>query len=121
MIIENQKDVTIAVLSELQRAADPRFKEIMSAFVRHLHDFVRETKLTEEEFHAAMAYVVAIGKHSSESHNEEVLLAGARGLSALFRLLNRGNRGATDTDHNLLEPFWRLQSPETQHDGSSED
>ena len=35
MIIENQKDVTTAVLSELQRAPDARFKEIMSAFVRH--------------------------------------------------------------------------------------
>src|SRR5262245_10411663 len=42
MIIENQKDVTIAVLAALQRAQDARFTEIMSAFVRHLHDFVRE-------------------------------------------------------------------------------
>jgi len=58
MIIETQKDVTAAVLSELQRAPDARFKEIMSAFVRHLHDFVRETKLTEEEFHAAIGYVI---------------------------------------------------------------
>ena len=42
MIIENQQDVTTAVLSELQRAPDARFKEIMSAFVRHLHELVRE-------------------------------------------------------------------------------
>ena len=118
MIIENQKDVTIAVLSELQRAADPRFKEIMSAFVRHLHDFVRETKLTEEEFHAAMAYVVAIGKHSNESHNEAVLMAGSLGLSALICLLNHGNQGTTDTDHNMLGPFWRMQSPVTPNGGS---
>ena len=74
MIIENQQDVTKAVLSELQRAPDARFKEIMSAFVRHLHDFVREVKLTEEEFHAAIAYVIALGKHSNESHNEAVLM-----------------------------------------------
>ena len=85
MIIENQKDVTIAVLSELQRAHDARFKEIMAAFVRHLHDFVRETRLTEEEFHAAMAYVIAIGKHSNDSHNEAVLMAGSLGLSAKKR------------------------------------
>ena len=57
MIIENQKDVTTAVLSELQRAPNARFREIMSALVRHLHDFVRETRLTEEEFHAAAAYI----------------------------------------------------------------
>ena len=55
MIIENQKDVTAAVLAELARAPNARFREIMSAFVRHMHDFVREAKLTEEEFHAALA------------------------------------------------------------------
>src|SRR5205823_5563463 len=117
MIIENQKDVTIAVLSELQRAADPRFKEIMSAFVRHLHDFVRETKLTEEEFHAALGYVVAIGKHSNEFHNEAALMAGSLGLSALVCLLNNG-AGGTETDQNLLGPFWRMHSPITPNGAS---
>ena len=80
MIIENQHDVTTAVLSELQRAKDPRFREIMSAFVRHLHDFAREVRLTEEEFHAALAYVVALGKHTNETHNEAVLMSGSLGL-----------------------------------------
>ena len=92
MIIENQEDVTEAVLSELQRAPDARFREIMSAFVRHLHDFVREVKLTEEEFHAAIAYIVALGKHSNESHNEAVLMSGSLGLSALICLLNNGDQ-----------------------------
>src|SRR5438270_4339120 len=113
MIIENEKDVTTAVLSELQRASDPRFREIMSAFVRHLHSFVREVKLTEEEFHAAIAYVVALGKHSNESHNEAVLMSGSLGLSALICLINHGNQGTTETDHNMLGPFWRMQSPVT--------
>src|SRR5258708_16605481 len=87
MIIENEKDVTTAVLSELQRAPNARFKEIMSALVRHLHDFVREAKLTEEEFHAAAARVVAIGKHSNETHTEPARLAGSLGLPALVSLI----------------------------------
>src|SRR6266478_1081532 len=37
MIIEDEKDVTTAVLKELQRAPNGRFREIMSAFIRHLH------------------------------------------------------------------------------------
>ena len=37
MIIGGQADVTKAVLSELERAPEPRFREIMSAFIRHLH------------------------------------------------------------------------------------
>jgi hydroxyquinol 1,2-dioxygenase len=118
MIIEKQQDVTTAVLSELQRAPNTRFREIMSIFVRHLHDFAREAKLTEEEFHAALAYVVAIGKHSNESHNEAVLMAGSLGLSSLICLLNNGNRGTTETDQNMLGPFWRMHSPITPNGAS---
>jgi len=118
MIIENEKDVTTAVLAELRRAPNARLREIMSAFVRHMHDFVREAKLTEEEFHAALAYLVAIGKHSNESHNEAVLMAGSLGLSALVCLLNNGSSGATETDQNMLGPFWRMQSPVTANGGS---
>ena len=86
MIIEKQEDVTAAVLSELQRAPDGRFKEIMSALVRHLHSFAREVKLTEEELRAAAGYVVALGKHTSETHNEAVLMAGSLGDRKSTRL-----------------------------------
>ena len=47
MIIETQDDVTKAVLAEMHRTPDPRTKEILAAFVRHLHDFIREVKMTE--------------------------------------------------------------------------
>ena len=118
MIIQNQKDVTTAVLAELQRSNDPRFKEIMAAFVRHLHDFAREVKLTEPEFQAAVNHLVQIGKHTSESHNEAVLMAGALGFSTLICLLINGDNGQTETAQNLLGPFWREQSPATPNGGS---
>src|SRR6266851_4313620 len=118
MIIETQKDVTTAVLAVVARAPNTRFREIMSVFVRHLHDFIREAKLTEEEFHAALAHVVAIGKHSNEFHNEAALMAGSLGVSALVCLLNNGRQGSTETDQNLLGPFWRMHSPVTPNGGS---
>src|SRR5207244_12063162 len=118
MIIKNQQDVTTAVLSELARAPDGRFKEIMAAFVRHLHDFAREVKLTEEEFREAIGYVVALGKHTNETHNEAVLIAGSLGLSSLVCLINNGNNGQTETDASLLGPFWRMHSPATPNGGS---
>src|ERR1051325_9025242 len=117
MIIERQEDVTPAVLRELERAPNARFKEIMGAFIRHIHDFVRESKLTEEEFRTAMNYVVALGKASNESHNEAVLIAGSLGLSSLVCLLNNAD-GQTDTDASLLGPFWRMGSPVTPNGGS---
>src|ERR1700757_1154445 len=111
MIIESEKDVTPAVLSEYERIQNPRLREIITAFVRHLHAFARDVKLTEEEFQTAMAYVVAIGKHSNETHNEAVLMSGSLGFSSLICLLNNGNRGATETTANLLGPFWRPDAP----------
>ena len=118
MIIGNEADVTKAVLIELARAPNPRFREIMGAFVRRLHDFAREVKLTEEEFHAAIPYIVALGKHTTENHNEAVLMSGTLGFSALICLLNNGDHGQTETDANQLGPFWRLDSPLTENGGS---
>jgi len=118
MIIENQQQVTEAVLSELQRAKDPRFREIVSAAVRHLHDFAREVKLTEDEFRQACAFIAALGKKTTETHNEVVLLAGSLGFSTLVCLLNNGNNGQTETTANLLGPFWRMESPVTANDES---
>src|ERR1700758_3694720 len=91
MIIENEKDVTRAVLSELAHSPNARFKEIMSAFVRHLHDFAREVRLTEEEFQAAVGYMVALGRKTTDTHNEVVLMAGSLGFSQLICLLNNGH------------------------------
>src|SRR5215469_731883 len=118
MIIENQEQVTEAVLSELARAKNPRLREIMSAAIRHLHAFAREVKLTEEEFHQACAHIAALGKHTTETHNEVVLMAGSLGFSTLVCLINNGNKGQTETTANLLGPFWRLDSPRTENGGS---
>jgi hydroxyquinol 1,2-dioxygenase len=118
MIIKNRNDVTKAVLSEVERAKDPRTREILSALVRHLHEFAREVRLTEKEFREASAIVAELGKRTSESHNEVVLMCGSLGFSTLICLLNNGNNGQTETTANLLGPFWRLDSPRTENGGS---
>ncbi|HTZ01622.1 MAG TPA: dioxygenase [Xanthobacteraceae bacterium] len=115
MIIGSEKDVTTAVLKEYERIKNPRLREIIAALVRHVHAFAREVKLTEEEFHAAMAKIVQIGKQSSDTHNEAVLMAGSLGLSPLICLLNNGDSGKTETDANMLGPFWRADSPHTKN------
>ena len=97
MIIDRQEDVTTAVLSELARAPDARFKEIMSAFVRHLHDFAREVRLTEEELRTAAGYVVQLGRHT----NRDPQRGGAdRGLARplLARVPAQQRRQRPDRD-----------------------
>ena len=118
MIIRSQSEITEAVLAEIARAPNPRFREIMAVAVRHLHDFVREAKLTEPEFQVACRYIATLGQHTNASHNEAVLMAGSLGVSSLVCLMNNGDRGQTGTTANLLGPFWRMDSPRTENGGS---
>jgi len=111
MMIENQEDVTKAVLAELDRSSDERFKEIMSIAVKYLHAFVREAKLTEPEYHQACGIIAKLGQLTTPSHNEVVLSGGSLGVSALVCLLNNGNKGQDKTTANLMGPFWRGDQP----------
>ena len=118
MIIEREQDVTAAALAEMARTADPRLREIMVALVRHLHGFVRDTRLTEAEFREATAILAEMGRLTNDTHNEFVLMAGSLGVSSLVCLLNNGDAGNTETDQSLLGPFWRLNSPRVENGGS---
>lgn len=118
MIIESHEDVTPAVLAVMERTADPRLREIMRSLVTHLHAFVREVRLTEEEFQAAAAVVNEIGQATTDTHNEAVLMAGSLGVSTLVCLLNNGDHGSSETQQSLLGPFWRMHSPHTENGGS---
>src|ERR1700726_5180341 len=111
MIIENQATVTDAVVEAVNRTEDPRLREILLALVRHLHGFVREIRLSEREFQEATRIIAAMGQKTTSSHNEAVLMAGSLGVSSLVCLLNNGNNGQTETQANLLGPFWRDDQP----------
>ncbi len=111
------EQLTDAVLAVMARTPDPRLREIMTSLVRHLHGFVQEVRLTEDEFRAAAALVARMGQLTNAQHNEVVLMAGSLGVSSLVCLLNNGAGGEKDTTQNLLGPFWRLHSPATPHGG----
>jgi len=118
MIIESKEDVTRAVLEEMHRTPDARTREILSALVTHLHGFVREVRLTESEFQAAIGLVNAIGQKTTPSHNEAMLLSGALGVSNLVCLLNNGAMGTRPTQANNLGPFFRSGAPRCENGAS---
>ena len=118
MIIEREQDVTAAALAVMERTSDPRMRQIMVSLVKHLHGFVRDVRLTEKEFRDATAVIAELGKLTTDTHNEVVLMAGSLGVSPLVCLLNNGDQGNTETDQSLLGPFWRLNSPRMENGGS---
>jgi catechol 1,2-dioxygenase len=118
MIIGREQDVTAAATSVMERTSDPRLREIMVSLVKHLHGFVRDVRLTEAEFREAAAILVELGRQSTDTHNEVILMAGSLGVSSLVCLLNNGDEGNTETSQSLLGPFWRLNSPRVENGGS---
>src|SRR5215475_1594509 len=118
MINANHEELTCDAVGVMERTRDPRLREIMVSLVRHLHAFVRDVRLTEVEFREATAILNEIGKLTSDTHNEAVLMAGSLGVSGLVCLLNNGDNGATETTQSLLGPFWRMHSPRTENGAS---
>lgn len=118
MINDDAEAVTRDALSVMAQTPDPRLREIMTSLVRHLHAFVADVRLSEDEFREATAYLKTMGELTTDKHNEFVLMAGSLGLSSLVCLLNNGDGGATETSQNLLGPFWRMHSPATENGGS---
>jgi protocatechuate 3,4-dioxygenase beta subunit len=117
-VIEDVESVTPVVLDAMAGGPDPRLTEIASAFVRHMHAFAREVRLTEGELESGIGFLNRIGQATNDRHNEGILFCDAIGLSTLVCLLNNGRDGATETAAALLGPFWRMNSPATEDGGS---
>jgi catechol 1,2-dioxygenase len=118
MITERYLYVTAAAIDVMSRTQNPRLREIMISLVKHLHGFVLDVRLTEDEFQHAAAILKEMGKLTTDSHNEFVLMAGSLGVSALVCLLNNGDNGNSETAQSLLGPFWRLNSPRVANGGT---
>jgi hydroxyquinol 1,2-dioxygenase len=106
-----ETNLTDAVLSKLEGASDPRFKQIMTSLIRHLHAFVREVELTEEEWFAGIQFLTATGQKCDDKRQEYILLSDTLGVSMLVDAINhRKPRGATES--TVLGPFYVPGAPD---------
>lgn len=101
----NEAALTEAVLARLAGAKDARFAEVMAGLIRHLHEFIRETELTEKEWIAAIQFLTATGQRCDDKRQEFILLSDTLGVSMLVDAINhRKPRGATE--NTVLGPFY---------------
>ncbi len=110
-LITTADSVLPAVVEAMGRTPDPRLRDLMTALVRHLHAFVRETRLTESEYERALQFLVAIGQATGDKKNEVVLAADILGLSTVVALQNNETPQG-ESPAALLGPFWRAQAPD---------
>ncbi|HTS54947.1 MAG TPA: intradiol ring-cleavage dioxygenase [Burkholderiales bacterium] len=106
-----EANLTDAVLAKLEGATDPRFKQIMASLIRHLHAFVREVELTEEEWFTGIQFLTATGQKCDGKRQEYILLSDTLGVSMLVDAINhRKPSGATES--TVLGPFYVPGAPE---------
>ena len=103
--------LTEAVIARLAKDCDPRFRQIMASLIRHLHDFVREVELTEEEWFEGIKFLTATGQKCDDKRQEFILLSDVLGVSMLVDAVNHRASGAT-TETTVLGPFFVHGAPE---------
>jgi hydroxyquinol 1,2-dioxygenase len=107
----SEKNLTDVVLARLARCEDPRFKQIMTGLIRHVHDFVREVELTEAEWFEAIQFLTATGQKCDADRQEFILLSDVLGVSMLVDAINhRKPNGATES--TVLGPFYVAGAPD---------
>ncbi|MBI1169975.1 6-chlorohydroxyquinol-1,2-dioxygenase [bacterium] len=92
---------------------NPRLAEVMSALVRHLHDFAKEVHLTQAEWGLAIDFLTRTGQICSGQRQEFILLSDVLGLSMLVDAIgNRRPAGATE--NTVFGPFHVDDAPRRQ-------
>ena len=111
MQLVTEDNITDLAAQRWGTARDPRLAEVMTALVRHLHDFAREVRLTEAEWAAAVQWLTRAGQISDDKREEFILASDVLGLSMLVVQMNHRLDPAA-TPATVLGPFHIDGSPE---------
>lgn len=114
----SEDDLTAEVVSRLESAPDPRMREVMTALVRHLHGFVKEVRLTDAEWLAAIRFLTVTGTICDDVRQEFILLSDTLGVSSLVDLVNHSDVDALATEPTILGPFYVPASPQREFGAS---
>jgi hydroxyquinol 1,2-dioxygenase len=105
MVQFNETELTAEVLRSFADTPAARLKVILAELVTSLHQFVRRTDLTFEEWGYAIDFLTRTGQKCTPSRQEFILLSDVLGVSMLVDAVNHREReGATET--TVLGPFY---------------
>ncbi len=107
----DEKSISRAVISRMENCDDPRFRQVMSSLITHLHDFVREVNLTEQEWINAIQFLTDVGQTCTAQRQEFILLSDTLGVSVLVISLNHPPENGT-AESTVLGPFYWEGAPD---------
>lgn len=93
-----------AVNGRMGPATDARLAHVMGRLVTHLHAFIKDAELTQEEWATAIGFLTRTGQICDGNRQEYILLSDVLGVSMLVDAIN--NRRPTGaTENTVLGPF----------------
>jgi hydroxyquinol 1,2-dioxygenase len=105
-----EERLTAEVLASFAGTPDPRLKELLEALTRHLHAFIREVRLTEDEWTRAIEFLTAVGHITDDRRQEFILLSDVLGASMQTIAVNNEAYGNA-TEATVFGPFFVEESP----------
>jgi hydroxyquinol 1,2-dioxygenase len=110
----NDAELTAAVIKSFDNTPNERAKFLLQELVKSLHDYVRKTDLTFEEWDYAIDFLTRTGHKCTDIRQEFILLSDVLGVSMLVDAVNHRDRdGATET--TVLGPFYVGEHRVTPH------
>jgi hydroxyquinol 1,2-dioxygenase len=111
-----EAELVEAVLASFSQTEDPRLKFVFESLVRHLHGFLRETRLSEREWRAGIDFLTAAGQITDARRQEFVLLSDVLGVSMqAIAINNEAYENATEA--TVLGPFFVEGAPDVELGG----
>ncbi|ETI29426.1 hypothetical protein G647_01879 [Cladophialophora carrionii CBS 160.54] len=105
---------TDSLINAMGPKTPDRARFVLAKLIRHLHDFVRETELTPEEWMRGVQFVNAIGQISDSKRNEGQRICDVLGIESLVdEVANKImlDSDETPTSSTILGPFWSPHAP----------
>jgi protocatechuate 3,4-dioxygenase beta subunit len=106
--------ITQAFADYAKNAPSERTRSLLVGLAGHLHSFVRENKVTQAEWGAAIDALTRATAFTDDKRNEYILFSDLLGVSSLVDMINAHTTG---TSSSVLGPFHIEGAPELPNGG----
>jgi hydroxyquinol 1,2-dioxygenase len=106
--------ITQAFADYARNAPSPRARTLLTSLAGHLHSFVRENKVTQADWNAAIDALTRATQFTDDKRNEYILFSDLLGVSSLIDMVNAAGSG---TPSSVLGPFHIEGAPELPNGG----
>ncbi|WP_068395856.1 dioxygenase family protein [Kribbia dieselivorans] len=119
--VSDEQRAREAELVELVRRSfdgtpNERLKTLLSSLATHLHAFITDVRLTEQEWSAAIDFLTEVGHITDDRRQEFILLSDVLGAS--MQVISVNNEAYGDaTQATVFGPFFVEGSPEIEQGG----